>query len=101
MIRRPPRSTLFPYTTLFRSPEELKLAQAAELGDEGTFKALLANRPDLIRTLSEDERRKIVNAAQNNNTNAVRMMLKAGWPVDARGQHGGTALHWAGFHGNA
>src|SRR3712207_3266197 len=25
MIRRPPRSTLFPYTTLFRSPESLKL----------------------------------------------------------------------------
>src|SRR2546422_4711177 len=24
MIRRPPRSTLFPYTTLFRSPFELK-----------------------------------------------------------------------------
>src|SRR5258708_26715834 len=23
MIRRPPRSTLFPYTTLFRSPEEI------------------------------------------------------------------------------
>ena len=22
MIRRPPRSTLFPYTTLFRSPED-------------------------------------------------------------------------------
>src|SRR5258708_20133603 len=25
MIRRPPRSTLFPYTTLFRSPHLLKL----------------------------------------------------------------------------
>src|SRR3712207_6713139 len=24
MIRRPPRSTLFPYTTLFRSPADLK-----------------------------------------------------------------------------
>src|SRR2546426_6498283 len=24
MIRRPPRSTLFPYTTLFRSPAELE-----------------------------------------------------------------------------
>src|SRR3989449_5536665 len=24
MIRRPPRSTLFPYTTLFRSPDEEK-----------------------------------------------------------------------------
>src|SRR2546422_4411862 len=26
MIRRPPRSTLFPYTTLFRSPGLLKVA---------------------------------------------------------------------------
>src|SRR2546429_3379794 len=25
MIRRPPRSTLFPYTTLFRSPQELPM----------------------------------------------------------------------------
>src|SRR3712207_7638087 len=27
MIRRPPRSTLFPYTTLFRSPEGPRLGQ--------------------------------------------------------------------------
>src|SRR5205807_7836942 len=26
MIRRPPRSTLFPYTTLFRSPHRAKIA---------------------------------------------------------------------------
>src|ERR1041385_5873400 len=26
MIRRPPRSTLFPYTTLFRSPRDLGVA---------------------------------------------------------------------------
>src|SRR2546422_3887729 len=25
MIRRPPRSTLFPYTTLFRSPAEIRI----------------------------------------------------------------------------
>src|SRR2546430_8212817 len=35
MIRRPPRSTLFPYTTLFRSreqrPEQLQLARVAQL----------------------------------------------------------------------
>src|SRR3989475_12233907 len=31
MIRRPPRSTLFPYTTLFRSPVDFRLeAQAIE-----------------------------------------------------------------------
>src|SRR5689334_24600077 len=29
MIRRPPRSTLFPYTTLFRSNGELAIASAA------------------------------------------------------------------------
>jgi hypothetical protein len=42
-----------------------------------------------------------VDAAQNNNTAAVRLMLKAGWPINARGQHRGTALHWAAWHGNA
>src|SRR3712207_8610989 len=31
MIRRPPRSTLFPYTTLFRSDEALKLLQQREV----------------------------------------------------------------------
>src|SRR3712207_6955303 len=29
MIRRPPRSTLFPYTTLFRSPDHLLGGRAA------------------------------------------------------------------------
>src|SRR5258708_18615755 len=32
MIRRPPRSTLFPYTTLFRSPFSLHGLPAAGLG---------------------------------------------------------------------
>src|SRR2546429_7153278 len=31
MIRRPPRSTLFPYTTLFRSPPEFAYAEQALL----------------------------------------------------------------------
>src|ERR1051326_9612532 len=30
MIRRPPRSTLFPFTTLFRSPEATELAKLTE-----------------------------------------------------------------------
>src|SRR2546429_9864283 len=32
MIRRPPRSTLFPYTTLFRSPQSWSVKEA--LGDK-------------------------------------------------------------------
>src|SRR3712207_7431746 len=31
MIRRPPRSTLFPYTTLFRSPEYVRVGIGAEV----------------------------------------------------------------------
>src|SRR2546430_12260715 len=33
MIRRPPRSTLFPYTTLFRSVERLHRGDAGEVAD--------------------------------------------------------------------
>jgi ankyrin repeat protein len=86
---------------LDRSPDPLKLAVACELGDERSFAALLQARPDLARTLDDDERRKLPFAAAHNNVEAVRLMLAAGWPVGAVGQHGGTALHWAGFHGNA
>src|SRR2546427_9272812 len=32
MIRRPPRSTLFPYTTLFRSPRALRAGHRRILG---------------------------------------------------------------------
>src|SRR5437764_11705722 len=32
MIRRPPRSTLFPYTTLFRSRERIQLLSQANAG---------------------------------------------------------------------
>jgi ankyrin repeat protein len=83
-----------------RSPDDLKLQIAARLGDEPTFRALLVTKR-LLRWLPEEEHRKLADAAQDNNTDAVRLMLEAGWPVDARGQHGGTALHWAAWHGNA
>src|SRR2546422_8283922 len=34
MIRRPPRSTLFPYTTLFRSPSDLLVESRKGLADK-------------------------------------------------------------------
>jgi ankyrin repeat protein len=84
-----------------RTPEALKLALACELGDEAVFHKFIAAHPDAARTLSEAEQRKLPNAAQNNNTSAVRLMLEAGWPVDTPGEMGATALHWSGFNGNA
>ena len=84
-----------------RTPEDLKLALACELGDESTFQIYLARNPDVAKMLSDAERQKLPAAAQSNNTNAVRLMLEAGWPVNTPGEMGATALHWAGFNGNA
>ena len=84
-----------------RTPEDLKLALACELGDRTIFQEFLSKNPDAAKTLSEADQQKLPNAAQTNNTQAVRLMLQAGWHVDTPGEAGATALHWAGFHGNA
>src|SRR3712207_8295245 len=36
MIRRPPRSTLFPYTTLFRSPAAVVMGKGDSLQQQGS-----------------------------------------------------------------
>jgi hypothetical protein len=84
-----------------RTPEDLKLALACELGDEVVFQDFLSRHPNPAGTLSETEQVKLPDAAQSNNTKAVRLMLEAGWPVNTPGEMGATALHWAGFNGNA
>src|SRR5260370_35112604 len=55
MIRRPPRSTLFPYTTLFRSRQAVSDQQ--HLVDErlGLKKALDARGIDLLSVGSDDQ----------------------------------------------
>jgi hypothetical protein len=83
------------------TPEDLQLTLACELGDEAVFHEFLSKHPDAAKTLSEADQRKLPNAAQNNNTRAVQLMLEAGWPTDTPGEMGATALHWAGFNGNA
>jgi ankyrin repeat protein len=83
-----------------RAPASLRLAVACEVEDEALVRDLVASAPDLASALTDDDRRKIADAAQDEKIGAVRLMLEAGWPVDARGQHKATPLHWAGFHGN-
>src|SRR2546429_1521185 len=49
MIRRPPRSTLFPYTTLFRSADFLAGAKIAEANPKALvfFKSFTINSPTI------------------------------------------------------
>lgn len=83
------------------TPDDLRLAIACELGDEVSFEEFLKRHPHAAKSLSQADRQKLPDAAQNNNTSAVRLMLRAGWPVDTAGEMGATALHWAAFNGNA
>src|SRR5258708_14533577 len=56
MIRRPPRSTLFPYTTLFRSP--LRLHRHDRDGRRGSRLHPVQYRPDpLLRKPSGSDRK--------------------------------------------
>src|SRR2546425_791981 len=55
MIRRPPRSTLFPYTTLFRSPSALMISQQSSRSCTGkpssvanTFIVPMGRRPSVV-----------------------------------------------------
>src|SRR3982750_5012278 len=73
MIRRPPRSTLFPYTTLFRSPRTFPLfkpgcssarrAAADARSEEHTSE--LQSRSDLVCRLLLEKKKKIYITIQN------------------------------------
>src|SRR3712207_7152423 len=55
MIRRPPRSTLFPYTTLFRSPDNaVRVAFLTEV-TETTVERLLSLDPKRLRLAKRSE----------------------------------------------
>ena len=69
--------------------------------------AAAADPADLDRLLAESHQppeeyhRLLPELASNHRTSAVRALLKYGAPVDTRGEHGGTALHWACWKGYA
>src|SRR5687767_15911846 len=51
MIRRPPRSTLFPYTTLFRSKEKVELRVVANRAAESARPLMDARKHDFSVSL--------------------------------------------------
>src|SRR3712207_8133221 len=82
MIRRPPRSTLFPYTTLFRSPPApSSTPPAPSSGDRpaGTETEVLRRRwPEVLDTLSRlrDRKSTRLNSSHANISYAVFCLKK-------------------------
>src|SRR3712207_8811986 len=80
MIRRPPRSTLFPYTTLFRSslleehPPDLRAAGERELADAGVVQHRGHHRPRAPRR--QDRKSTRLNSSHANISYAVFCLKK-------------------------
>src|SRR2546423_4989361 len=55
MIRRPPRSTLFPYTTLFRSMPGARLVRVTSHGGYPLHSALLGLRHAVVEAVRSEE----------------------------------------------
>ena len=82
-----------------RTPDDLKLAQACLTGSAGMVKGMVAQNPEKARALAQANPGYISDAAEDNDAEAIRLMLEAGWPLEGDGKH--TPLHWACWHGNA
>src|SRR3712207_7423151 len=85
MIRRPPRSTLFPYTTLFRSVEEGRRQArellhvddvGANLGERAREHALEPRLGDLLLGLAPDRKSTRLNSSHANISYAVFCLKK-------------------------
>lgn len=83
-----------------RASVEQQLAVWCEFADRDEANAIVARDASVVSRLTPADQRKLPDAARDENAAAVSLMLDIGWPIDARGQHGATALHWAAFHGN-
>src|SRR3712207_6907427 len=81
MIRRPPRSTLFPYTTLFRSVAELSraLSELLDAQDEALGRSpyvLEVTSPGVDRPLTADRKSTRLNSSHANISYAVFCLKK-------------------------
>ena len=63
MIRRPPRSTLFPYTTLFRSSKQIKAKLEVSL-----FYANKKRQQAIIRTLKKNGAKEVLGTSLTSST---------------------------------
>src|SRR3712207_8687287 len=78
MIRRPPRSTLFPYTTLFRSPDRNRDCRAAPEVCQGAHVVGVERllEPDDVEVLDLDRKSTRLNSSHANISYAVFCLKK-------------------------
>src|SRR2546429_2518601 len=86
MIRRPPRSTLFPYTTLFRSPvvlkellgalQRLRAARGLQGDGSSSVNGTLKVEPQVIAIVGSDRKSTRLNSSHGYISYAVFCLIK-------------------------
>jgi ankyrin repeat protein len=88
-------------TLLLRyASEKERFINACWSADQAAVKKMLKKDPRIASTLTPEERSAICDAAWEHNLAAVKTMLMAGFPVDARGIHQSTPLDRACIRGD-
>ncbi|QPF86977.1 ankyrin repeat domain-containing protein [Bradyrhizobium genosp. L] len=83
-------------------PDDERFIAACAGGDEPEARRIQAQRPDLPGALSPQQLRLLPELAAAGGDDAVRLMVKLGWPIAARGgDWDASALNHAVFRGNA
>jgi ankyrin repeat protein len=86
------------YEVLFhQSTPAAQFLAACWKGDRETARKLKGS----LKDLSPQDASQIADAAKNRRHDLLALMLDLGFPVDAQDHEGMSALHWAGFHGDA
>src|SRR5690348_17376577 len=101
MIRRPPRSTLFPYTTLFRSELRQRAQVARALLDEGAVVTIASADEelalDVVRLRDEDRKSTRLNSSHPSISYAVFCLKKKkkahAQSLDSKPRHSGPSGH--------
>jgi hypothetical protein len=78
-----------------------RFLSACRQEDHAEAERLMRHNPGLTGQLSSADHAALVEAAGQGRAGAVRLMLDAGFPLDARGEDGATALHAAAYSGSA
>ena len=78
-----------------------RLLGACSSNDATTARALVAEHPTLIAELTTEDRSLLCEYVGEGRTESVKLMLELGWPLTDESEWGGTALHWAAWHGRA
>lgn len=82
--------------------DEERFVGACARGDEADARTIRAERPDLPASLSPKQLRLLPDMAAAGADDAVRLMVRLGWPIAVRGgDWDASALNHAVFRGNA